>query len=369
MMMTLCRIASAAACFAWLCGAAEHFEVRYFHDEDESALSLRQIEFPSANRGIAIGSLIDQRRERGVVLVSTDTGKNWTTVSVNDIPVSLYCLDDTACWMVAQGGIWFSQEGGRQWRRIKSERGLLRVWFTSRERGFAVGAAKKLIETRDGGKTWKKMPVADKLAARSDRLIFQVVSFVTPKQGMIVGRSEPVVSRQDGPLWMQTDPEFTKERPTLSVAIETRDGGETWNPVESSMFGRVSRVRPSALQKFALALLEFDRYFDYASDVFRIDFTSGESSSVFRIKNFAATDIALARTGLGYVAGFQPPGKIARSPVPGKVQVFRSGSDLKIWTDVAVDYRAVATHVSITVSPANSVWLATDQGMILQLVP
>jgi hypothetical protein len=38
----------------------------------------------------------------------------------------------------------------------------------------------------------------------------------------------------------------------------------------------------------------------------------------------------------------------------------RAASDLKIWTEIPVDYRAVARRVSISVSPDNAVWLATD---------
>jgi hypothetical protein len=361
-------LARTLVCCSWLC-AAERFEVRYFYDQDNSALSLRQIVFPSATRGLAIGTLLDERRERGVVLVSADTGRNWTTVTLNDLPVSLYCLDETACWLVGERGIWFSAEGGRQWQRILSERGLMRVWFNSRERGWAVGADKKLMETRDAGRTWRKMPVAEKLKERSSRLTFHVIDFVNAKRGMIVGRSEPEMSRADGPIWMQTEPEFTRETPTLSVALETSDGGETWTPLESSMFGRLSQLSMEARLPYALALLQFDRYFDYASDVLRIDYATGGTDSVFRMKGFAGTDVALLPTGIGYVAGYRAPGKLPQSPVPGKVEVYRSASDMKVWVDIPVDYRATATHVSVATSPAHSVWLATDQGMILQLVP
>jgi hypothetical protein len=290
-------------------------------------------------------------------------------VPLNDIPVSLRCLDENACWMVAQKGIWFSAEGGREWRRIYSGTGLRQVWFLNRERGFAVGSSKKLIETRDGGKTWKKMPVVSNLDGRSDRLTFSVIAFVTPKFGMIIGRSEASETKELPPIWLSTEPEFRRESPALSVSLETQDGGETWKVSENSMFGRMSRIRPHAKQGVALALLEFDRYFEFPSEIIRSDLIKGTNESVLRRRDFAATDIALLPSGTAIAAGFAPPGKLARTPVPGKLRVLRAAPDFKLWMDVPVDYRAVARRVSITVSPGGAVWIATDQGMVLRLVP
>jgi hypothetical protein len=271
--------------------------------------------------------------------------------------------------MVGQKGIWFSAEGGLEWRRIYSGSGLRKVWFVNHERGFAVGSSKKLIETRDGGKTWTKMPVASKLAERSDRLTFSAITFVTPELGMILGRSEPREDREGTPIWLSTEPEFRREHPTLSISLESRDGGENWKITENSMFGRVTRLRPDIKHNRGLVLLEFDRYFEFPSEIVRADFVKGTNQSVLRRRDFAATDIALLPGGTAFAAGFEPPGKLARTPVPGKVRVLRAGADLKLWTDVPVDYRAVARRVSMAVPPDQSVWIATDQGMILRLVP
>jgi hypothetical protein len=54
--------------------------------------------------------------------------------------------------------------------------------------------------------------------------------------------------------------------------------------------------------------------------------------------------------------------------VPGKVRVLRS-RDFAVWTDLDVDYRAVANRTSLAAAGDHGIWLATDNGMILKLVP
>ena len=55
------------------------------------------------------------------------------------------------------------------------------------------------------------------------------------------------------------------------------------------------------------------------------------------------------------------------SPIPGKLKVLQS-SDLEKWTEMTVDYRAVAHSAIIAGPDENHLWIATDTGMILRLV-
>jgi hypothetical protein len=55
-----------------------------------------------------------------------------------------------------------------------------------------------------------------------------------------------------------------------------------------------------------------------------------------------------------------------RSIAPGNVKVFKS-TDMKAWTEMAVDYRAVARRVILSGADEQNLWLATDSGMILKL--
>jgi photosystem II stability/assembly factor-like uncharacterized protein len=347
--------------------AAPRWQVRFFHDEDDSSIALRQIEFLSAQRGIAVGLHTNRsNRTEGVALITSDGGKTWNTLQLPDRPVSLFCLDESACWLVGANGIYFSAEGGRDWKRISRERLITRVVFTTRERGFAVGARSKLLETADGGRTWKKMPVAETVKTSQERTVFHVATFLTPKMGVIAGRAEPL-RLIDVPIWMDPDPQDSVEFPTLSSIIQTRDGGETWEAGTTSLFGRISQVKGRLAAGFALALVEYDRHFRHPAELMRIDLKTGGTETVIARKDFAITDVAVKPDGTVYAAGFQPAGALARTPVPGKVRVMSSSGDLKLWRDMEVDYRAVATRVSITAAADGSLWMATDEGMVLLL--
>lgn len=340
-------------------------ELVRFHDEDRSSLALRQIEFPSAQRGMAVGTLLDGTRERSVIAVTSDAGKSWTDIRLPDAPVSTFCLDEAACWLVTTGGVWFSPEAGRAWQRLSKEKLLTRVWFRDRQRGWGVGAGRKLVETRDGGRSWTPMPIAEQLKTSEDRTVFRALTFIGPSRGIIAGRVEPRRLLEPFPLWMQSEPEEEREVPALSVVLETSDGGETWKASTTSMFGRISAIRSAPGVPFAIAVVEFDRYFAYPSELFRIDLKTGSSVRVLRDKSFAVTDVAVLHDGTVLAVGFEPAGSVARTPVPGKLRVMRS-NDLSRWSAVDVDYRAVARRVSASVAPDDVVWLATDTGMILR---
>jgi hypothetical protein len=343
--------------------SAERWTMQFFHDEDESALSIGAIAFPTPTRGLAVGALIKDDNEKGVTLVTTDGGANWTTLPAPDIAHSLFCLDEAACWMVGRNGVWLTTEAGRDWRRVFRQRGITRVYFTSRDRGWAIGAEKKLFETRDGGKRWNPMPVRSEVKTNPERTVFHAISFAG-KAGLITGRSEPP-ERSNLPLWMDDKVQSRRERPALSVVLMTEDGGENWAITTSSLFGRVAVVRTNVDGR-GLALVEFDRWFAYPSELFRMDLRGGSNDRSLRESDFVITDVALVPSGSGFAVGYEPPGKLARAPIPGKLKVMQS-NDLKAWTDMDVDYRAVARRVVIAAHDQANVWLATDTGMILKL--
>jgi hypothetical protein len=67
------------------------------------------------------------------------------------------------------------------------------------------------------------------------------------------------------------------------------------------------------------------------------------------------------------LVGYETAGPVFRSPIPGKLRVLTS-SDLEKWTEMPVDYRAVAHAALITGPDEKHLWIATDTGMILKLV-
>lgn len=339
---------------------AERWQMQYFFDENKEELHFAAMAFCSPQRGVAVGFVSSSDKVRPAAVVTSNAGKTWMLMEPDETGYALFFLDETAGWMVTDSGIWFTDECGRTWRRIHKQRGLTDVRFVSRERGWAIGANKTVIETSDGGKTWTRVKAAEDLDTNPQRTTFHAMEFLSPQRGIITGKSSR--NRESSmPLWLDPHPTQRAERPGLSVTLETHDGGASWMTSKVSMFGRISRVR---LRKdgTGLALVEFDDYFQFPSELYQVRPKSEETARVFRRKNFAVTDIQVGE--VAYAAGFEPSGTIFRSPVPGKVRIARS-VNLTDWIESEIDYRAVATRVVL--APAgDQMWAATDTGMILK---
>jgi hypothetical protein len=115
--------------------------------------------------------------------------------------------------------------------------------------------------------------------------------------------------------------------------------------------------------------VEFKDQFDYPSEVYRLDLASGRNELAFRAKDRAITDIRLfPGSPRALIVGYETSGPVYRSPIPGKLKVLTS-DDLQNWTEMPVDYRAVAHSAILTGPDDKHVWIATDTGMILKLTP
>jgi photosystem II stability/assembly factor-like uncharacterized protein len=203
--------------------------------------------------------------------------------------------------------------------------------------------------------------VAD-LDTKPERTVFNVIAPIPPNFALMVGRSAaPRFFRM--PLWLDPNPQRRRELPALTITLESRDNGTTWKSSTASMFGRVSAIRVAKNGQGAL-LVEFDEFFSYPSELYSLDIHTGQNTLSIRRKDLAITDVAVSPEF--YIAGFQPPGALFRSPIPGKVRIAHS-VDMKTWTESKVDYRAVATRVMLAES-GGKLWAATDTGMILSLV-
>jgi hypothetical protein len=343
------------------------WRVKYFHDEDESSLTFTDLQFPSPARGIASGVLSTKRAVKPVVLVTSDGGTHWALVPVREAGVSLFFLDDSRGWMVTARGVWKTEESGRSWRKISRQPDLLRVHFTDPKRGWAVGRWKIFRQTTDGGATWKPVDTTAPIKTTAAFTTFDWIDFATPNVGMVTGWSRPPTrATSNFPDWM--DPLAAKRRlehPTLSLLIETHDGGKSWKPQVSSMFGAITRVRMRP-EGTGLALIEFADWFPFSSEVYRLDLTTGQSARAFRTKHRSVTDVLLPPRGPAYLVSIDAPGELQRSPCPERIRVYRS-YDLLLWTEMSVDYRAVANRATLAAADAGHVWLATDTGMLLQL--
>ena len=115
-----------------------------------------------------------------------------------------------------------------------------------------------------------------------------------------------------------------------------------------------------------LAVFGFEESFTWPSEVYKLDMNVNKSSRVFREMNRRVLDCAMF-PGRAYLAAVEPPGKLNSLPIPGKVKILTS-LDFETWTEMDVDYKAVARSLVLAGPDADHQWAATDTGMILHLV-
>jgi photosystem II stability/assembly factor-like uncharacterized protein len=356
----------AAAAAASLAGqTAPKWRVQYFYDEEKSTFNIVDLNFPSTTRGVAVGSIVEGSRQKHVAVVTSDSGAHWTTVNLDEPPVSLFFLRENLGWMVTTKGLWQTTETGRNWRKLPKVPGqIIRVAFVDEKNGYAAGIKKKVYQTHDGGQSWTAVAAAAEPPGNADYSAYTWIAFPTAKDGIVTGWNLPPRRDQRLPDWL--DPEAAARRrdtPHLSYSLETHDGGATWVAKSASLFGQVTRLR-YAPQGFGLGLIEHSASFRYPAEVYRVDRGTGKIQTVFRDKRFAITDLWLDREGTAYLAGTQVVGQV-RNVAPGKVQVLRT-KDFLTWEEMAVDYKAVANRVVMAVADEKNMWLATDNGMILK---
>jgi hypothetical protein len=351
--------------------AAGRWEMQYFHDKEKSTLSLNDIKFPSARRGVAAGVIQEGTRRRPVTLLTSDGGAHWTEQPAAEEGISLFFLNENSGWMVTPKGIWSTSEAGRNWRKLsRSPKNLLTVYFLTEQRGFAVGLRRTAWETNDGGQSWKPLVEAEKKGEGAGQAAYNSIHFLNGQMGMISGWTMKAYEAERLPAWIEPDHAIRRaERPVTWLSLLTADGGKTWRPSHRSNYGRVARVRMGPALR-GLMLVELGDGFDFPSTLIRVDYEKLSSVRVFAEKRTYLTDIAISPAGRAYAVGSQPAGELRTAPVPGKLQILSSdGPDYANWTPMEADYRAVATRAAIAVVDDRNMWVATDTGMILKLVP
>jgi len=352
--------------FASYAAAEDHWEIQYRYRQTDSTLTINDLTFPDEMHGIACGFTVDRKeKDHPIVLVTSDGGVNWTEAPVREACLSLFFLGDSTGWMVTDTGLWTTQEAGRSWVKSKTAPAdLLRIWFLDTNHGFAAGREKHVYETKDAGATWTSLAVAGTAPGDPIYTTYGDIAF-TGNKGIISGWNIP--PHRGGPDWMQpSEAEAKKQVPHVSILLQTKNAGETWTESNVSLFGQITRMTLSP-DNIGLGLVEFKDQFDYPSEVYRLDLANGKNELAFRARDRAITDIRLFSALHGLLVGYETTGPVFRSPIPGKLKVLTS-SDLQTWTEMPVDYRAVAHAALITGPDEKHVWIATDTGMILHLV-
>jgi hypothetical protein len=350
--------------------AAERWKLQYFHDEEKTTLRIADLAFGSPRRGVAVGAIYQGREERPTALVTSDGGEHWTQVPTKEPGLSVFLLNDSLGWMVTPKGIWRTTEGGRNWAKLPSSpKGALRVWFFDENHGFAVGTQKGAFETTDGGRKWVPLAAAAKPPSEARYTTYSWIAFGN-QTGEIVGWSKRPDQREERPAWMDPSAAIARyEAPGILAVLQTKDGGRKWASSAIRYRGRVTRVRHGPGQ-FGLWLFEFSESFQYPSEVVRYDAAKNSLSAVFASKERKSTDVWITPAGAAYVSGGEVLGQLRTLPVPGRLKVARSTSpDFSQWAEMEVDYRAEASRTVMAGSGEHDLWIATDTGMILKLVP
>ncbi len=363
------RLAVVALAALWpaLAAAAEQWRMQYFYDpQDDSEFTIADLACPSSKNGLAAGELVGRGKPKPYAVVTNDGGQTWSPIAIPEAAISLFFLNERTGWLVAHNSLWRTDDFGRKWTKLKSAPDALRVYFTDEKRGWAVGANRSVYQTSDGGAAWTAVePLGDSLPSK-EHSVYSAIAFADPKAGLIVGWTKPPRpgDKDRPPDWV--DPERQpRELPGLAISLQTLDGGSKWKAMETSMFGQ-STALSLAPDGRGLLLIEFFGRFDYPSEVYRMDLATGKSERAFRRKDRAVTDVLVEPKGPAYLAAIEPQGTLFHSPVPGKLKMLRS-DDLDTWTDMDVDYRAVARRAYLSAADPGNIWVATDTGMILKL--
>ncbi len=345
---------------------AQRWQMQYFYDQNHSALTIHDIQFASAERGVAVGLIAKGHHRQPTSLVTSDGGAHWQTVPLKDAPISLFFRNENAGWMVTAGGLWQTAEAGKSWSKLpKAPSPVLRVYFTDENNGWAVGPKKVALETHDGGRRWTAIRAAAEQPGKPEYSVYNWIAFATPEFGIITGWNLPPRRGTLLPDWIDPEEALSRrETPHLSYSLVTHDGGKSWKSASASLFGDVTHVR-FGTGGMGLGLIEYSDSFRVPSEVYRIDWRSGKSATFFKDKKYAITDVWLAADGTAYLAGLLQAGQL-RHVVPGKVVVLKS-KDYATWSEMEVDYRAVANRAMLAAGGDHGMWLATDTGMILKL--
>ncbi|HEX4594089.1 MAG TPA: YCF48-related protein [Bryobacteraceae bacterium] len=348
-----------------LAQSAERWKIQYSYQKLDSSLQLRDIRCPSAQRCIAAGEIFEKNgRQQGVVVVTSDGGKQWSISDVKERPVSLFFLNDSVGWMVTDRGIWSTVESGRTWTKLEGAKGAVRVHFLDPTHGYAIGYPKAVYETTDGGKKWTKLVAAEQPPTEAQETVYDCIAF-SGDHGVIVGN---LIQKDNGgaPIWLDPEARSRRERQTKVAILETFDGGKKWAGSTLPVVGTLSELK-FANDGSAIILVEYTNYFTLPSSVYKTRLTREGAQTIFEERDRAVTDVALLPDGTAILASIETPGNSNQVPIPGKLKMFVSGN-WKVWREMDIDYRAIAQRAILAVVDAQHSWLATDTGMILNLV-
>ncbi len=348
------------------------FDRAYHYLKPDSKLKLLDLTFGSDQRGWAVGVLLSEGdRPRGALITTADGGQQWNLTELRFVPQSLFALNDSSLWSVSiNGEVWFSAEGGRDWRKLSKKSEALRVAFIDEKKGFLIGVRKTFMRTEDGGRNWRHVPEGAQVTGEPDYFVYRTIDFWNGRIGIVAGNVESDELRRrrrrgpDLPDFMEPESMPLKDMtPRVLATLESVDAGATWRKQEVSGFGYVHRLLIGS-DGTGLNLIKFSKGFPYGGELYSFyPKANRKGERILRMKEVEFQDVAYV-PGVGVF--LMCTNRLGALPVPSKVRASFS-ANLTDWTEVPVDYRAVAERITLATTPSGRVFAALDTGTILAL--
>ena len=207
--------------------------------------------------------------ERGVVLLSDDDGASFR--QAGEVPVSatltsVSFVDEKRGWAVGHWGVVIqTDDGGQTWRLqrhdLNVDQPLLAVHFLDGKRGVAVGLWSLVITTHDGGKTWSPTPMAPLPGSKKADLnlygLFPGAGgevFACAEQGQVLRSNDAGASWQyldtgyKGSLWagLRLADGALLVGSLRGTVMRSQDSGATWHSVATNVRSSVTGLQQAA---------------------------------------------------------------------------------------------------------------------------
>lgn len=227
---------------------------------------------------VRVGEEIIAVGERGIIVRGAgDAFRQVADVPTRSTLTAAYAVGEQV-WAVGHDGvIVHSTDGGARWERQRADPWradsddlqngvpLLDVLFLDGTHGFAIGAYSLMLETRDGGKSWRRRSIrAPEAPPAADESADAMEPADAPAdEGSDDGNDNDSwnFSADELDLEAETDPHLNAITRTESgglliaaergTAFHSRDGGATWKrlklPYPGSMFGALGFANEHAL--------------------------------------------------------------------------------------------------------------------------
>ncbi len=176
---------------------------------------------------------------KNLIYKTTNGGETWSKVfqhygadDIFDFISSLYFIDKDNGWAVTASEwfntIYYTSNGGKTWESIGGIDDRVptypaKIYFNNKNEGFIVGSrqtepvsSKVFLQTKDGGKTWKKSEIIYP-GDYMEYTILKDITFADEKNGFAVGNFNDIGMY-----------EYERDIYQGGMILRTTDGGETW---------------------------------------------------------------------------------------------------------------------------------------------